>query len=389
MSFPFFRKKDRTDKPAGRSHRRQEPAELADARRAPASSGPPVGSESIGLGTGFGHIEVTETAVRDSAAVEEAVICFANGQTSQAIAALQTELRHNSEVAANPDLWLMLLELYQIAGMQPEYEKTAVDFVLRFERSAPAWRNRSAFAPSADDEMFFSLFGPLSAASRPYLDQLAAAEPDKRLVHLDVTRLTGADGDGSRLLREVLNDLRRRGHRLFLAGAEHMTALLDAALRGEGRREREFWLLLLEVYAILDRQKDFENLAVDFAVHFEVSPPSWEPLPPHPRAPALERRAETRAGADDFVFHGEVRGAADSQLQELAKFAEKRRYVNINMGNVVRLDFVAAGMLLNLLSACRQKGQVVRVHDTNELIFGLLEILGITDLAMVTKGKRH
>ena len=71
------------------------------------------------------------------------------------------------------------------------------------------------------------------------------------------------------------------------------TPRLDAALK-RGREAGEgAWLLALEFLQWANDRSAFEDRAIEFAMAFELSPPSWEP----PVAPAS---GEARAAPDDL-----------------------------------------------------------------------------------------
>jgi len=46
-----------------------------------------------------------------------------------------------------------------------------------------------------------------------------------------------------------------------------------------GNSAPQAWLMLLDLYQHLGMRAEFEEAAVNYAVTFEISPPSWEPQP--------------------------------------------------------------------------------------------------------------
>ncbi|HEY6720017.1 MAG TPA: hypothetical protein VI363_00115, partial [Burkholderiales bacterium] len=71
--------------------------------------------------------------------IEETAILFANGQSEQALSALSRSVREEDLGAAALQAWLMLFDLYQYLGSREEFEALALEFVVKFERSPPAW----------------------------------------------------------------------------------------------------------------------------------------------------------------------------------------------------------------------------------------------------------
>jgi hypothetical protein len=112
-------------------------------------------------------------------------------------------------------------------------------------------------------------------------------------VRLDLLSVTGFDDEGARLLANALGEARRKKFTLHLQRAEKLKPILDALVK-KGRDGGEgAWLLSLELLQWSNAHAAFEDRAVEYAVTFELSPPSWEP-PPLPDAAA----APTGAGAD-------------------------------------------------------------------------------------------
>ena len=65
-------------------------------------------------------------------------------------------------------------------------------------------------------------------------------------------------------------------------------APLEGAIRADdlGAHAWRAWGMLFELYQLLGRQAEFEQLAIEFAARFETSPPAWTARSPRSRAPA-------------------------------------------------------------------------------------------------------
>jgi len=101
-------------------------------------------------------------------------------------------------------------------------------------------------------------------------------------------------------------------------------------------------------------------------------------MPVVPHETAGERRGEPRYDAPDAIFlRGEISGPKDPQLAALRQFAQGRKYVNINLQKLYRIDAVGAASLGNIVLALNNLGKVVRVLRPNLLVDTLLRMLGI------------
>ncbi|MDP3607265.1 MAG: hypothetical protein Q8R59_16155, partial [Polaromonas sp.] len=71
--------------------------------------------------------------------LEEASIRFANGDDAGAEAGLLETLGPQGSRAQHADTWLALFDLYRATGQHEKFENQAIEFVGRFDRSAPQW----------------------------------------------------------------------------------------------------------------------------------------------------------------------------------------------------------------------------------------------------------
>ena len=85
---------------------------------------------------------------------------------------------------------------------------------------------------------------------------------------------------GADLLLRTFRDFRKARHELTICGVEALEKALSV-MTESGRRDPDehCWQLRLMALRMLGRQQEFEDLAIEYCVTYEVSPPSWEPLP--------------------------------------------------------------------------------------------------------------
>lgn len=141
---------------------------------------------------------------------------------------------------------------------------------VRVETEAPAPAAKRGQAVSA------TLSGTLNANVRGPLQKVLEV-CRQAPVRIDLARIAGADDAGCGLLLAALRACDKANARCVLAGAGHVAALLAPLARSGARANEHAWLLLLELRQRLGCQETFEDLAVAYAVTFEVSPPSWDP----------------------------------------------------------------------------------------------------------------
>jgi anti-anti-sigma regulatory factor len=137
--------------------------------------------------------------------------------------------------------------------------------------------------------------------------------------------------------------------------------------------------MLLEIYQSQGLQERFEDLAVHYAVTFEISPPSWEEqrvAPPPPAAPALA--ADDASAPEAYLAQGDIKA---SRFADLATFIEVHNPVLIDCSRLARIDFISAGALLNVLSSAQRSGKHIIFRHPNHLVAELFAVVGLKAIA--------
>lgn len=397
MAFSFFGKKPPP-----------EPAKPA-ARKAPATAkpaakpAPPPKEEELesldftDLGGGIevmtenseAYFQIQESSATIHPVVEEVSVLFANGQDAAALVALEAGTAADNLGEETAQAWAMLFDLYQLMGKREAFERHALDYSVKFEKSPPTWVDAQDApvdpALATGGQAFVAFSGPLGAGSDKtckLLERVVSANPVARV---EFTRVQSVDAAGAALLRKALLGARKARCELAMVGAEKLAALLQGRIEPGKRENEELWLLLLELYQQLGTQEPFEEWALQYAITFEVSPPWWENRPaPKKVVPAAQAEPVV---ADAFPLSGELCGAGSDTCQQLSEFAATRNPVVIDCAALKRMDFVCAGTLLNLLSGFAAAGKTVQIRRPNNLVLGLFGVLGIDQVAQVERRK--
>jgi anti-anti-sigma regulatory factor len=345
-------------------------------------------------------IEVAQANPGLCAGLENAALLFASGQAQPARALLEQGVQTDHDTKLSPLAWLALFDLLQRAGDKAAFDQFALQYVVQFERSAPAWeaRIKPQIGPrAAPSGGYIALTGVLSVASvAPFEALKRAIEKQVPQVRLDFASVTGFDDAGARLAAEALGEARRRQFPIQLQRAEKLKPKLEAAV-AKGREGGEgAWMLSLELLQWAMDRTAFEDRAVEFAVAFELSPPSWEPpkLPEVPKVPDAAAAAagegvagEVPADAEFLVWSGVMAGSLTSQLGKLAEFAQRRSVVPIDMTQVERVDFVCAGALFNAISRIETQHKAIQLVGATPIVRALLLLIGISPRHFVKKAQ--
>lgn len=396
MVFSFFRKnpeeapqaKPRAPaaaKPATRSRPQITPPATLTAPPPP----PQTETNTIGIA---GIVDAAEMY----SAVEEAAILYASGYPDQAAALLLDFVKNHGE-RKEIQPWMMLFDIYQIQGKKPQFEEFALEFVVKFERSAPIWSD--AKVPGAKTEKpeggggaavegYVALTGILRGDKDSLFQNLEQVAQKGAGLRLDFARLEGLDASGSRRLVETMQGLKKSGKKITPISVPHVTGLLKSMFGQGGEDEQAHWQLLLNLYQCQGMEAEFEDLAVEYAITFEVSPPSWEAMPPCRQPVAVvtvNAPDELPHDEDTFFMSGVISTDSAQQLQELKIFAASRSEVYLDMADVSRVDFVSIGDFVGVLVGLNCGGKKLLVRNANEMIRALFGIMGVDQFATILK----
>lgn len=328
-------------------------------------------------------------------AVEEAAVLYANGQTDAAVEVILVAIREGSLGRSEYSGYHMLFDLLHLQGKKDEYDKHALDFVVKFEQSPPGWTQRvvprpQATAPGNMPSVVFK--AALDASIVPQLERIKQLAAKHTALRLDFTQVKTADVVGCELLMRVLNAFSKAQHQMDMSGTDKLFSAVSGLVE-KGRKDpsQAAWLLMLELHRIADRQDEFENLAIDFCVTYEVSPPSWEPAPKNIRSsdpvPLTANTIVDNLLSDEVVAAGEIKGLGENLIAQIDSALAVRNSVTVNCKGLERIEFGAAGNLLANLSRWAGQGKTVDFRYLNHLIAGLFVTLGIHQLAGVERRK--
>lgn len=339
-----------------------------------------------GLVTVAGEIQVEEMGSGIGAVFEEAAILYANGsevEAEQVLAAVLDDARTSS----GEGLWMMLLDLYRLTGQKDKFEKRVLDFATRFERSPPSWEDLSGRPVKSGAERIPSLglSGDLAGSGQNQFAQIAVLGRRAGAIRLDLGRLRGLSDEACAALLGALNGLAaERVNVSLLNVGQLIDELTPRTLVGEDR-QRERWLLLLELLQHGGDQAVFEERAIDYAVTFEESPPSWVgPTKAAAAAAPAVHPVSTPVAEGVLALEGELSGSAAEPLKRLATKAGERVELKVDCDRLRRLDFVSAGVLFNLLATLKAQGKQITLINVNAMVAALLRVMSVDQVAHVT-----
>ena len=151
----------------------------------------------------------------------------------------------------------------------------------------------------------------------------------------------------------------------------------------------------------------FDEAAIDYCVTYEVSPPSWEHTRCnvrisgsglHTHTPPLSMVSEVSTGftESDLIedpatgtqvasieLSGQLVGDISQTLNHLNTQLGQSLVVNVSCARLIRVDFIAAGDLLNWVLVKRSEKRLVQFVDAHRLVALFFGAMGINEHARV------
>jgi hypothetical protein len=358
--------------------------------------------------------EMTEIA--HDPELDEAVIAFANADFEQCEQALSALTGPGGARAQHAETWLVLFDLYRAIGQQHRFESLALDYAQQFGWSAPQWFSLPklvAEAASEDRPRSARIDGQVGWVCPDRLDADVVAKLASLALQMplpwvfDWSALRGIDAEGCGRLSELFRkwigqDLDMR----WLGGERLFTVLAEAAPTGARDADPAFWQVRLDALRMTNRPDQFDEAAIDYCVTYEVSPPSWEPAICQVRVSGagsttsspplsvvsdvstsfLESRLTEDTGlvqVGTVELSGQLVGDIGATLKKMDTELGVATIVNVSCARLIRVDFIAAGDLLNWVLARRSENRSVRFVEAHRMVALFFGAMGINEHAKV------
>lgn len=360
--------------------------------------------------------------VAHDAELEEAAILFANGDDAGAEAGLLEILAPDGIRENHVETWLTLFDLYRATGEQDKFETAAIQFVQRFDRSAPQWFSMPEMVKVMSVPIDKAPNGPAADWICPSVLGIQTVAALKAAVarmampwRLDWRNLKTIEMAALEPLYKVFSVWASQPVQLrFMGEAQLQNVLLNATPSGDRNTDQNAWLLRMEALRVTHRPDDFELAALDFCVTYEVSPPAWENArceyktldeqggvldgqaivgdvyrDSMPSSFAMGRDSELGAHNSQLSrvlsveLSGQVQGDAIAVLDKLDAKLEGADMMLISCSKLIRVDFSAAGTLLNWVSAREAENRSAQFSEVNRLVLSFFNVIGITEHAKV------
>jgi anti-anti-sigma regulatory factor len=347
--------------------------------------------------------------------LEEAAIRFANGDDAGAENGLLLALRGEVLLPDSALSWAAaLFDFYRATGRRDAFDRAMEEFGGRFDNLVPQWvaigathgASVTAAQSSTPVPSQSSLRRPVALWSCPAELTVQAMEELRDVLsnngmpwHLDWSAMDQIAADAMPLLAGLFSSLCSEPVSLQFSGSEQLIQTLRSLTpSGNKSIDTSHWAVRLDVLRTLRMQDEFELAALDYCVTYEVSPPAWQEAKcqcenmnaaPSTAPMGVDRSAATvpmglDAGpAFTVELEGEVLGDATEALSSAEMHGDTGTRIVVSCRNLVRVDFSAAGSILNWVAKRQAQGQSVQFREVHRLVAAFFNVIGINEHARV------
>lgn len=345
--------------------------------------------------------------------LRDAAILFSDGDIDATVTQLLSPLELGGLAPDLTDaLVSALCDVYRYSGQQEKFMATAMDHAAQFGRSPPEWfslpeilSRRTKFhadaQPSSEAGKHAAYWACPAELQVSDLTALETGSADASTeLHLDWSALQHVHAGAAVPLASLLARWCKQTGTMHWSAHQHLLAALQLHTGPQSdAASAPWWRSHLDALRILGLQEDFENLAMEYCTVFEVSPPSWEParcrlaqgndkvnVQPASAAhqlPASDSANLVRAQHHNFALIGDQVGEYSPQLEALAGACALTEHVCVDCRHIGRVDFSAAGSILNLVLQSKVSGSTLQFVQVPHLVAVFFKMLGIDRHAQV------
>ena len=347
--------------------------------------------------------------------LDEAVIAFANADYDSSERALTELVRPGGSRNLHGETWLVLFDHYRATGAQGKFEVLAVEYAQQFGLSAPQWFSMPKLVAESTRQANRTPMGKAGQVSWTAPSLLTAEDVtvlQKRSETLpmpwvfDWSPLDDVEIEAAIQLRQLFRHwAQQQVDQRWMGGDHFLNQLKELAPVGERDTDPAQWMLRLEALRLANRPDQFDEAAIDYCVTYEVSPPSWERAKCRVRiggegsstnSPATSTmQAEAQSSFLDTSVHepasvaaqlelmGQLSGDISDTLKVMGGDVGDATLINISCTKLIRLDFMAAGDLLNWVLSRRSENRTVVFNDAHRLVALFFGAMGINEHAKV------
>ncbi len=133
------------------------------------------------------------------------------------------------------------------------------------------------------------------------------------------------------------------------------------------------WGMLFDLYQITGQHGLFENLSIEYANKFEMSPPAW--IDNNSVKPKHQTVAPRPGSTPSVAFPGKLDATIIKQLERIKNMAEMSNVIKLEFSRVTEVDPIGCGLLFSVLQKLQKSGHNLILVGAPELVEKIRAIL--------------
>jgi anti-anti-sigma regulatory factor len=374
------------------------------------------------------EVELAKSELVHDPDLDEAAMAFANADFGGCEKMLRALVAAGGARQRHAPTWRALLDLYRAIGQQQRFDWTCAQFVKELGETPPAWVSIPRLAMNMESRPVGSGASSAALGASPAAGAATTgsgsgsgqADPWRCPVHLDAAavgalraRVNAAvgkpvidwgplqmlDAQGAQALRNLLREWAVSTSPQQWQGVGALFDLLEiAAPPGDHLADPAFWQVRLEALRLLGVQASYDLAAEDFAATYGTTPPEWRPAAMV--VSTDDNMGQLASTAPDFVVStlpdelglntsvtvelaGQLAGDVSATMSQALSELGDAQSVTVACDRLIRVDLMAAGELLNWVSARRTEGRLVRFTQVHRLVALFFCAMGLDDQAPI------
>jgi ABC-type transporter Mla MlaB component len=327
----------------------------------------------------------------------EAAILYAAGHSDAAQETLKDYMK-TTDGKNSIRTWLMLFDFYHLTANRREFDALSMLYTVKFERSPPVWTDTLDSADPRRKEKrerkdFYVMAPDSDGALLGEIDKFESFAKEMGSCRVDFAKVKSILSEEAELFAIVFQRLRRAKIPVWFNAFDAFATMLRASINETTglplNASQGFWSLLFELYIFEGKTNEYEELGLEYAVAFEMSPPAWQAVnrPLSDDDPATSANPGADKATMGFPIKGVVSAASKDVFQQLSLYAASKQEVVIDTSDLMRIDFTAVTMFFEAIRGIHSGQKRVILSNLNELVAALLEVFGITKHAILMRKK--
>ena len=400
---------------------------------------PPMLNDHLSVAGFGGSSGVDVTEMEHDPELDEAVIAFANADFDECERSLLALIAPGGSRHDQSETWMAVFDLYRALDLPQKFDQLAVSFAHQFGLSAPHWyslpQRMQAFlavseqqAAEAAKENQDEAEGPLTEpgageSAQPegiegwlapaVIDSEAVAQLRYEILQLprpwtmDWSGVEKVAPEGAAQLSQLMKAWAKEPIAMSWIDIDQLLSVLaESSPSGARDADPAYWMLRLDTLRLCNRPDQFDEVAIEYCVTYELSPPSWEAsacqvrhmrdgVTPHTMmlshvSDVTTSFVESQLHDDiEFVqvaalnLSGQLIGDISETLRKLDNQLGASITLDIDCEHLLRVDFIAAGDLLNWVLSRRTENRTITFVNPHRLVALFFGAMGITEHAKV------